>query len=127
MTISFFSNVSQISRAISSFPRAIGEADVIEEHGAAADETAGVGVLDASLLDHARRAAVDRLEHRVALADIGAAGGADAALKLRRLVGQDVAVEVGQSDDAEVRCVAWDRRAWPVLCQCTSRPTRLSG
>src|SRR4030042_5747763 len=47
---------------------AVGEADVVEEHGAGADETAGVGVLDAALFDHARGAAVDRLAHGVALA-----------------------------------------------------------
>ena len=45
---------------------------------------------------------MDRLEHRVARADIRAAGGADSALELRRFVGDDVAVEVRQHEDGEV-------------------------
>ena len=42
------------------------------------------------------------LEHGVAVANVGASGSAHAALKLGGLVGDDIAVEVGQEDDLEL-------------------------
>lgn len=45
---------------------------------------------------------MDSLEHRVTLADVCAAGCADAALELSCLVGDDVAVEVRENEDFEV-------------------------
>ncbi len=45
---------------------------------------------------------MDGLEHGVPLADVGAARRSDAALYLGGLVGQDVAVEVGERDDPEL-------------------------
>ena len=45
---------------------------------------------------------MDSLEHRVTLADVCAAGCADAALELGSLVGDDVAVEVREDEDFEV-------------------------
>ena len=58
------------------------------------------------------RRAVNGLKHGVALADVGAAGGADAALELGRLVGDDVAVQVGQNKHLEIACGAFRRSAW---------------
>ena len=45
---------------------------------------------------------MDSLEHRVTLADVCAAGCADAALELCRLVGDDVAVKVRENEYLEV-------------------------
>ena len=65
---------------------------------AAQQQAAGVGDV---LAGAARRAAVDGLEHGAVVADVGAAGEADAAGDLRRHVGQNVAVEVRHHDDIE--------------------------
>ena len=42
------------------------------------------------------------LKHRVALADVCAAGSADAALELRRLIGDYIAVEIRENEYLEV-------------------------
>ncbi len=56
----------------------------------------------AAFLDHAGSRAVNGLEHGVPLADVRAARRAYAALELGRLVGQDVAVEIGKNEYLEV-------------------------
>ena len=71
-------------------------ADVPQQHDLRTQDALGVCVLAHAALDHARGRAVDGLEHGVAVADVGAARRADAALKLRGLIGDDVAVEVRQ-------------------------------
>ena len=67
-----------------------------QEHDLRAQDALGIGVIAHAALDHARGRAMDGLEHGVAVADVGAARRADAALQLRGLVGDDVAVEVRQ-------------------------------
>ena len=47
---------------------------------------------------------MDGFEHGILVANVGTAGGADAALKLRSFVGDNVAVKVGQQDDLEYSC-----------------------
>jgi len=42
------------------------------------------------------------LEHGVALAYVGASGGAHPSLELGRLIGEDVAIEVGENYDLEI-------------------------
>ena len=49
---------------------------------------------------------MDSLEHRVTLADVCAAGRADAALELGSLVGDYIAVEVRKDENLEVACGA---------------------
>ena len=97
--------------------------DVLEQHHGGAQHGGRVRVLSAPLLHHARRGTVDGLEHRVALADIGRTRGAYAALNLGRLVGDDIAVQVGQHDhleiaaafDTAVKEVEYSKSGKPVL------------
>ena len=77
-------------------------ADVGEEHHARSEHRAGIGVLCSALANHSRSRAVDSLEHRVTLADVCAAGCADAALELSSLVGDYVAVEIRENEYLEV-------------------------
>ena len=76
----------------------LGLADVHEHHHGAEQQARGVRQV---LAGAARRRAVDGLEHRAVLADVGRAGEADRARDLRRDVGEDVAVEVRHHDDVE--------------------------
>ena len=73
--------------------------DLPQEHRRGAQDGGRVRVVSLSLSDQARRRAVYGIEHRIARTDIGATRRSNAALQLRRLVGQDVAVQIGQEED----------------------------
>ena len=74
-----------------------------KEHRRRRHDRAGVGVIAQPFLNEAGGGAVDGLKHGEAVADVGAAGGTDTALKLSRLIGDDIAVEIGQHKDLELR------------------------
>ena len=78
------------------------QGDVPQQHFGGLEDAGGVCVISLAVFDLPRRGAVNGLEHGVAVADVGAAGGAYAALDLGGLVGDDVAVEVGQQKDLEL-------------------------
>ena len=77
----------------------IGAADVAEQHGGSLDDAGRVGVIPHTPLDHPGGGAVDRLEHGIAVAHVGAARRTHAALNLGSLVGDDIAVQVRQYND----------------------------
>ena len=60
--------------------------------------TGGVGVVPLAIGDEPGGGAVDGLEHSILTASVGAARRAYAALNLGGLVGDDVAVQIGQNE-----------------------------
>lgn len=96
------SSYIQMSSALSRRSALLLLADMGEQHDTRSEHRAGVCVLRSALANHSRSRAVNGLKHRVALADVCAAGSADAALEFRRLVGDYIAVEIRENEYLEV-------------------------